>query len=85
MLSKSIATSVALVAIICLFFPASAYAYLDPGTGSYIFQLILAGLVGFLFVLRLYWKRIKGFFTRSSSGTVEPEIGKPDLDEGEDA
>jgi len=85
MLSKSIVTSLVLAAIVCLFFPASAYAYLDPGTGSYIFQLILAGIVGFLFVLRLYWKRIKGFFTRSSSENAGAEIGKPDPDEGEDA
>lgn len=85
MLSKSIVASLVLVAVVCLFFPGSAYAYLDPGTGSYIFQLILAGIVGFLFILRLYWKRIKGFFTRNPSESADAEIVEPDPDEGEDA
>jgi hypothetical protein len=44
-------------------FPSFAHAYLDPGTGSYIFQLIMAGIVGLLFALKIYWKRIKSFFT----------------------
>ena len=45
-----------------LLFPANAYAYLDPGTGSYILQLALAALVGALFAVRLFWGRIKSFF-----------------------
>ncbi len=38
-----------------------ARAYIDPGTGSYILQLILAGMVGAAFTLKLFWKRIKLF------------------------
>jgi hypothetical protein len=49
--------------LILLFSPA-AYAYLDPGTGSYIFQLLLAAVVGLGFVIKLYWTKIKGFFAR---------------------
>lgn len=49
--------------LFCLAFPSFAYAYLDPGTGSYIFQLIIAGTVGLLFAVKVYWRRIKGFFT----------------------
>ena len=45
-----------------------AQAYLDPGTGSYILQLILAGLFGTLFTVKIFWKRIKTFFESSSSG-----------------
>jgi hypothetical protein len=37
-------------------------AYLDPGTGSIIFQVIIAGLCGGLFVIKLFWTRIKTFF-----------------------
>lgn len=39
-------------------------AYLDPGTGSYFLQLIIAGLLGLLFVLKTYWRRIKVFLGR---------------------
>lgn len=39
-------------------------AYLDPGSGSYLIQLIIAGLLGSLFVIRASWGRIKSFFRR---------------------
>jgi hypothetical protein len=39
-------------------------AYLDPGSGSYLLQLLLAGILGGIFVVRMYWTRIKGFFRR---------------------
>lgn len=42
-------------------------AYLDPGSGSFIFQLILASLLGAAVVIRAYWKRIAGFFKNRSS------------------
>lgn len=34
-------------------------AYLDPGSGSLILQLILAAILGGLFVLRSYWTKIR--------------------------
>ncbi len=39
-------------------------AYLDPGSGSYLLQLLLAGLLGGLFVVRSSWDKIKDFFRR---------------------
>lgn len=42
----------------------SAYAYLDPGTGSYIFQIIIAFLCGAAFTIKIYWGKIKLFFTK---------------------
>jgi len=41
-----------------------AYAYLDPGTGSYIFQLFIAFAVGGLYAVKLFWKKII-FFIRN--------------------
>lgn len=46
----------------------SANAYLDPGSGSYLLQLLIAGLLGAAFALRMFWGRIKGFFSRIFSG-----------------
>ena len=37
-------------------------AYLDPGSGSFILQILIASLVGALFIVRVYWSKIKGFF-----------------------
>ena len=41
-------------------------AYLDPGSGSYLLQLLIAAVLGGLFALRMYWGRIKSFFRRRS-------------------
>lgn len=41
-------------------------AYLDPGSGSYILQFLLATLVGGIFILKLMWGRITGFFRRGA-------------------
>lgn len=35
--------------------PTDAWAYVDPGTGSYLFQLAAAGLFAGMFTLRRYW------------------------------
>lgn len=39
-------------------------SYLDPGSGSYLLQLLIASVLGAAFAVRLYWTRIKAFFTR---------------------
>ena len=39
-----------------------AYAYIDPATGSYLLQIILAGLLGALFAIKMFWKNLKLFF-----------------------
>ena len=39
-----------------------ALAYLDPGTGSMILQVLLGGFAGALVIGRLYWERIKALF-----------------------
>lgn len=55
-----------LTAALLLTLTKTAYAYLDPGTGSYVFQVILAMILGALYTLKLYWGKIimflKGMF-----------------------
>ncbi len=41
-------------------------AYLDPGSGSFLIQLLIAGLVGAGFIVKVYWKKIKGLFSRNA-------------------
>lgn len=41
-----------------------AYAYLDPGTGSMILQILLGGFAGAAVILKLHWFKIKSFFVR---------------------
>lgn len=37
----------------------SAYAYLDPGSGSFIFQVLIAMLLGSVVTIKIYWKKFK--------------------------
>ena len=37
-------------------------AYLDPGSGSVLLQLLIAALLGIGIALRAYWGKIKGLF-----------------------
>ncbi len=46
---------------------APAHAYIDPGTGGMLSQLITGGVAGLLVLVRLYWSRIAGLFRRSSA------------------
>ena len=58
-MKKSLVLSIIFLSAFSLSTP--AYAYLDPGTGSIVLQLLLGGTAGALMVGRLYWDKIKGF------------------------
>ena len=53
----------------------NAYAYLDPGTGSSILQIILAFFAGIGAFLSLYWNKLKflirKIFNKSSASKEE--------------
>ncbi len=66
----------AFLVLLCMIFSKKVYAYLDPGTGSYLFQMLIAGLIGGSFAIKLYWRRIKSFF--SGSRSTEKELNKHD-------
>jgi hypothetical protein len=44
------------------------FMYLDPGTGSLVFQWIVAGLVAGAFTIRMSWRRIVAKFQRGGDG-----------------
>jgi len=54
-------TIITLTLIFVLCFP--AYAYLDPGTGSYFIQIIIATLLGSFYAIKHFWHKIKLFCT----------------------
>ena len=55
-----------------IFFPQSVHAYLDPGTGSYLVQIILASIAAALLTFKMFWTKIKSLFSKTSPS--------PDLD-----
>ena len=50
-----------LAIVLGLMQPDDAQAYLDPGTGSYLLQILLAGLFDALYAIKHFWGRIKLF------------------------
>jgi hypothetical protein len=55
--------------------PATSYAYIDPGTGSYVFQLLIAGILSALVSIKIFWRNIKKFFARSRNGFEQGQDG----------
>lgn len=47
-------------------------AYLDPGTGAMVIQVLIAGLVGVGFAIKLFWANIKSFCLKLLGKKVEP-------------
>ncbi len=39
--------------------PSGASAYLDPGSGSFIFQIVIGAFLGGLFTMKVYYRKIK--------------------------
>jgi len=45
--------------LLILLMPLLCHAYIDPGSGSYFFQMAIAGLLGAIFSIKVFWKRLK--------------------------
>lgn len=47
-----------------LAFPKITHAYLDPGTGSFIIQIILSVVLGGIFAFKIFFTKIKQTFKK---------------------
>lgn len=53
-------------------------AYLDPVSGSTLFQLTVAGLFSVLATVRLYWARIRDMFRKDKAPAGEASSQRVD-------
>jgi hypothetical protein len=53
---------------ISMLFPHQAFAYIDPGSGNYMIQMIVAALAGIAYTIKHWWRSIIDFFKRLFSG-----------------
>jgi hypothetical protein len=58
--------------------------YFDPGSGSVILQIIMAGLLSGGVLVRIFWKKIKAFFTRNDQSQLEDADPTEIPDDSED-
>ena len=56
-------------------------AYLDPGSGSFILQVLIASLVGIGFTIRAYWDRIRKIFNKDLEESLEDDYELDQSDE----
>jgi hypothetical protein len=42
----------------------SLFLYIDPGSGSYLLQMMIAGVLAGLFYIKAFWQQVKAFFTK---------------------
>lgn len=54
-------------------FPSAAYAYLDPGTGSFVTQVLIAGFATVVLSIKILWRRIKNPFSSLSKRNDEEQ------------
>jgi hypothetical protein len=59
------------LAVLLLATPTQLPAYVDPGSGSFFLQMLIAGLLGASMTVKTFWKQIKSYFSRGSSSTEE--------------
>ena len=52
------------------------FGYLDPGTGTFILQTIVAVGAGIAVVLKTFWRQIVGFVKPGSKNKAKPGTDK---------
>ncbi len=50
--------------MISLIVPQTAFAYIDPGTGSYVLQVLIGVAFGAWFSIKVFGAKIKAFLNR---------------------
>jgi hypothetical protein len=59
------------LAALLLATPTLLPAYVDPGSGSFFLQMLIAGLLGASVTLKTFWKQIKSYFSGNRSSAEE--------------
>ncbi len=71
-----------LILLVWLIAPGQALAYLDPGTGSALIQMLVAAVMGGLFVLRMYWRKLVTLFKGASPESYAAASAVSDDEQG---
>ncbi len=55
--------------------------YIDPGSGSFLIQAIIAAVLGGWFIIKGYWARLKSFFTGKQGAEEKDKKAKESEEE----
>ncbi len=59
----------------------AAEAYVDPGTGSYVFQVVIGVFLGAAVAVKVFWRRIWGFITRKPARSTSGQTAGHDKED----
>jgi hypothetical protein len=63
-----------LVCAIYLFFAPTAQAYIDPGSSSFIIQILIGAAAGGALAIATFWRRIRAFFRRRRGAKTDEGV-----------
>ena len=72
MLKKALKLIFAFILVLSIA-PQKAYAYLDPGTGSYLIQIIIASVAGAGYLIKANWGRIRAILSKKNKKEEKDE------------
>ncbi len=58
--------------LVGFYFQSSAYAYVDPGTGSMLLTAIVGAIAAAGAAISLYWSKVKSFFSKKKKNDKNP-------------
>ena len=56
---QGILALISVISLLHIFTISDAYAYIDPGSGSLVIQIIIGALVGAGITIKIYWYKLK--------------------------
>jgi len=62
-----------LITVLLLLVFTDAVAYLDPGTGSMLLQVILGGIAAVGVAVKLYWHKLRAYFGMAKKEETEDD------------
>lgn len=68
---KFLLTLIAVFSFIVILYPHDAYAYINPGSGSDFFQMVMSFFAGITAGIKALGNKIKSFFTKNKKNDYE--------------
>ena len=65
-----------LIALFIFINPVYVYAYLDPGTGSMLIQMLIGGVVAAMFTIKMYWYQLRSYIQRKLGKEEDTQLSE---------
>ena len=74
MITRNVASVLLLAAVIIIMSAGPVYAYIDPGTGSMVLQIVIGGMLACMFGIKMFWRRIKTMISSRTKMPVDEDV-----------